>query len=129
MYRDIQMIRAIAYLAMILVIGACFNIVSTLVMAVKDKSGDIGGIKNAGGERWLGSVPLSGTDYWRACSSSLIGVATYAVVSLQLTAIINGIEKGDRKHRFCPAIFILLSTSCHPPNYIGRTLFTHWSRR
>ncbi|MDU4554571.1 MAG: lipoprotein-releasing ABC transporter permease subunit LolE, partial [Enterobacter sp.] len=42
MYRDIQMIRAIMYLAMVLVIGvACFNIVSTLVMAVKDKSGDI----------------------------------------------------------------------------------------
>ncbi len=38
MYRDIQMIRAIMYLAMVLVIGvACFNIVSTLVMAVKDK--------------------------------------------------------------------------------------------
>ena len=34
MYRDIQMIRAIMYLAMVLVIGvACFNIVSTLVMA------------------------------------------------------------------------------------------------
>lgn len=42
MYRDIQMIRAIMYLAMVLVIGvACFNIVSTLVMAVKDKSADI----------------------------------------------------------------------------------------
>ena len=39
MYRDIQMIRAIMYLAMVLVIGvACFNIVSTLVMAVKDKA-------------------------------------------------------------------------------------------
>ncbi len=38
MYRDIQMIRAIMYLAMVLVIGvACFNIVSTLVMAVKDR--------------------------------------------------------------------------------------------
>lgn len=39
MYRDIQMIRAIMYLAMVLVIGvACFNIVSTLVMAVKTKA-------------------------------------------------------------------------------------------
>ena len=42
MYRDIQMIRAIMYTAMVLVIGvACFNIVSTLVMAVKETSGDI----------------------------------------------------------------------------------------
>ncbi len=49
MYRDIQMIRAIMYLAMILVIGvACFNIVSTLVMAVKDKSGDIAVLRTLG---------------------------------------------------------------------------------
>ncbi|MCE1777175.1 lipoprotein-releasing system transmembrane subunit LolE, partial [Enterobacter hormaechei] len=34
MYHDIQMVRSIMYLAMILVIGvACFNIVSTLIMA------------------------------------------------------------------------------------------------
>ena len=34
-----QMIRAIMHLAMVLVIGvACFNIVSTLVMAVKTKA-------------------------------------------------------------------------------------------
>ena len=38
MYSDIQMIRSIMYLSMILVIGvACFNIVSTLIMAVRDK--------------------------------------------------------------------------------------------
>lgn len=49
MYRDIQMIRAIMYLAMVLVIGvACFNIVSTLVMAVKDKSGDIAVLRTLG---------------------------------------------------------------------------------
>lgn len=59
MYRDIQMIRAIMYLAMVLVIGvACFNIVSTLVMAVKDKSGDIAVLRNAGGERWFNSRHL-----------------------------------------------------------------------
>ncbi|HAZ54892.1 MAG TPA: lipoprotein-releasing system transmembrane subunit LolE, partial [Franconibacter helveticus] len=49
MYRDIQMIRAIMYLAMVLVIGvACFNIVSTLVMAVKDKSSDIAVLRTLG---------------------------------------------------------------------------------
>ena len=36
MYRDIQLIRTVMYIAMVLVIGvACFNIVSTLIMAVK----------------------------------------------------------------------------------------------
>ncbi|MEZ2695923.1 lipoprotein-releasing ABC transporter permease subunit LolE, partial [Hafnia alvei] len=49
MFRDIQMIRAIMYLAMVLVIGvACFNIVSTLVMAVKDKSSDIAVLRTLG---------------------------------------------------------------------------------
>lgn len=69
MYRDIQMIRAIMYLAMVLVIGvACFNIVSTLVMAVKDKSGDIAVLRTPGLKMAL-SVPfLSGTACWRGCS-------------------------------------------------------------
>lgn len=54
MYRDIQMIRAIMYLAMVLVIGvACFNIVSTLVMAVKDKSGDIAVLRTLGAKDGL----------------------------------------------------------------------------
>ncbi|WP_259461900.1 lipoprotein-releasing ABC transporter permease subunit LolE, partial [Enterobacter sp. R1(2018)] len=54
MYRDIQMIRAIMYLAMVLVIGvACFNIVSTLVMAVKDKSSDIAVLRTLGAKDGL----------------------------------------------------------------------------
>ncbi|WP_341480598.1 FtsX-like permease family protein, partial [Serratia marcescens] len=39
----------IMYLSMILVIGvACFNIVSTLIMAVRDKSGDIAILRTLG---------------------------------------------------------------------------------
>lgn len=41
-YQDIQMVRAILYLVLALVIAvACFNIVATLVMAVREKEGDI----------------------------------------------------------------------------------------
>ncbi|WP_017445544.1 lipoprotein-releasing ABC transporter permease subunit LolE [Gayadomonas joobiniege] len=41
-YNDIQMVRGIMYLILALVIAvACFNIVSTLVMAVNEKKGDI----------------------------------------------------------------------------------------
>ena len=69
MYRDIQMIRAIMYLAMVLVIGvACFNIVSTLVMAVKDKSGDIAVLRTLGAKDGLIRAILSGTACWRVCS-------------------------------------------------------------
>ena len=49
MYRDIQLIRTVMYIAMVLVIGvACFNIVSTLIMAVKDKQGDIAIMRTLG---------------------------------------------------------------------------------
>lgn len=41
-YQDIQMVRSILYLVLALVIAvACFNIVATLVMAVREKASDI----------------------------------------------------------------------------------------
>lgn len=41
-YQDIQMVRTILYLVLALVIAvACFNIIATLVMAVREKEGDI----------------------------------------------------------------------------------------
>lgn len=94
MYRDIQMIRAIMYLAMVLVIGvACFNILSTLVMAVKDKSGDIAVLRTLGAKDgfiraifiWYGLLT------WLV--GSLSGVVVGVAVSLQLTTITKGVEK------------------------------------
>ena len=42
LYEDIQMVRSILYLVLALVIAvACFNIVATLVMAVREKESDI----------------------------------------------------------------------------------------
>lgn len=42
LYQDIQLVRSIMYLVLALVIAvACFNIVSTLVMAVRDKASEI----------------------------------------------------------------------------------------
>ncbi|SUH16272.1 ABC transporter [Salmonella enterica subsp. enterica] len=94
MYRDIQMIRAIMYLAMILVIGvACFNIVSTLVMAVKDKSGDIAVLRTLGGERWFDSCHFRLVRATGGLAGQLDWRGDRRCRSLQLTAIINGIEK------------------------------------
>ena len=93
MYRDIQMIRAIMYLAMVLVIGvACFNIVSTLVMAVKDKSGDIAVLRTLGAKDGLIRAIFVWYGLLAGLFGSLCGVAIGVVVSLQLTPIINGIE-------------------------------------
>ncbi|CQI87762.1 lipoprotein-releasing ABC transporter permease subunit LolE [Yersinia rohdei] len=93
MYRDIQMIRTIMYLAMILVIGvASFNIVSTLVMAVKDKSSDIAVLRTLGAKDGL----IRAIFIWYGLLAGLIGSISGAVVgvivSLQLTNIIRGLE-------------------------------------
>ncbi|MDU4402366.1 MAG: lipoprotein-releasing ABC transporter permease subunit LolE [Citrobacter koseri] len=94
MYHDIQMIRAIMYLAMVLVIGvACFNIVSTLVMAVKDKSGDIAVLRTLGAKDGLIRAIFVWYGLLAGLLGSLCGVAIGVVVSLQLTPIIEGIEK------------------------------------
>ncbi|EOI3466692.1 lipoprotein-releasing ABC transporter permease subunit LolE [Cronobacter dublinensis] len=94
MYRDIQMIRAIMYLAMVLVIGvACFNIVSTLVMAVKDKSSDIAVLRTLGAKDGL----IRAIFVWYGLLAGLLGSVSGVVVgvlaSWQLTPIIHVIEK------------------------------------
>jgi len=94
MYRDIQMIRAIMYLAMVLVIGvACFNIVSTLVMAVKDKSGDIAVLRTLGAKDGFIRAIFVWYGLLAGLVGSLSGVVVGVIASLQLTNIIKGIEK------------------------------------
>lgn len=49
LYNDIQLVRAVVYIALVLVIGvACFNIVSSLVMAVREKQAAIAILKTMG---------------------------------------------------------------------------------
>lgn len=94
MYNDIQLIRTVMYIAMVLVIGvACFNIISTLVMAVKDKQGDIAIQRTLGANnRFIQQIFL-----WYGLISGLkgavFGVILGVVVSLNLTAIIKWIEQ------------------------------------
>ncbi|WP_110875608.1 lipoprotein-releasing ABC transporter permease subunit LolE [Franconibacter helveticus] len=93
MYRDIQMIRAIMYLAMVLVIGvACFNIVSTLVMAVKDKSSDIAVLRTLGAKDGL----IRAIFVWYGLLAGLLGSVSGVVVgvlaSWQLTPLIRFLE-------------------------------------
>lgn len=93
MYNDIQLIRTVMYIAMVLVIGvACFNIISTLIMAVKDKQGDIAIQRTLGANNgfirriflWYGL--LSGM------KGAVCGIILGVILSLNLTAIIKAIE-------------------------------------
>lgn len=93
MYRDIQMIRQIMYLAMIVVIGvACFNIVSTLVIAVKDKQRDIAILKTLGATNGL----IKHIFIWYGIISgligSLMGVIFGVVIAWQLSNIMKVVE-------------------------------------
>lgn len=93
MYNDIQLIRTVMYIAMVLVIGvACFNIISTLVMAVKDKQGDIAIQRTLGANDsfikriflWYGLIS--------GMKGALFGVIIGIFFSLNLTAIIKFLE-------------------------------------
>lgn len=53
LYQDIQMVRTVMYVVLLMVVAvACFNIVSTLVMAVNEKRGDIAILKTMGAGNW-----------------------------------------------------------------------------
>ena len=97
MYRDIQLIRTVMYIAMVLVIGvACFNIVSTLIMAVKDKQGDIAIMRTLGANN--GFIKQIFYLVWFACRNERV-FDWYRVrrrTCLNLTPIIQGIETFTR---------------------------------
>ncbi|MGM3176178.1 lipoprotein-releasing ABC transporter permease subunit LolE [Dickeya lacustris] len=100
MYRDIQMIRTIMYLAMVLVIGvASFNIVSTLVMAVKDKSGDIAVLRTLGAGDGLIRAVFVWYGLLAGLLGSVVGCVAGVVMTLQLTPLIRALESLTG-HRF-----------------------------
>ena len=93
MYRDIQLIRTVMYIAMVLVIGvACFNIVSTLIMAVKDKQGDIAIMRTLGANNGFIKQIFIWYGLLAGMKGCLIGIVLGVVLALNLTAIIQGIE-------------------------------------
>ena len=93
MYRDIQLIRTVMYIAMVLVIGvACFNIVSTLIMAVKDKQGYIAIMPTLGSNNGFIKQIFIWYGLLAGMKGCLIGIVLGVVLALNLTPIIQGIE-------------------------------------
>lgn len=94
MYQDIQLIRTVMYLAMVLVIAvACFNIVSTLMMAVKDKQNDIAILRTLGADKSFIKKIFIFYGLFSGLKGAIIGVVLGVFVSLNLTVIIKGIEQ------------------------------------
>ncbi|HEX5792869.1 MAG TPA: FtsX-like permease family protein, partial [Rheinheimera sp.] len=87
-YQDIQMVRSILYLVLALVIAvACFNIVATLVMAVREKEGDIAILLTMG----VSPATVILTFMWLGWLNGLIGSIAGAVIGVALAWYIEPI--------------------------------------
>ena len=94
LYRDIQLVRTIMYLVMVLVIGvACFNIVSTLMMAVKDRAAEIAILRTMGAQDGLIKRIFIWQGVFSGVFGSLCGSIIGVLIALNLTPIIKGIER------------------------------------
>jgi len=94
LYRDIQLVRTIMYLVMVLVIGvASFNIVSTLMMAVKDRAAEIAILRTMGASDGL----IKRIFVWQGVFSGVLGSVAGSIagvlIALNLTRLVNGLEQ------------------------------------
>ncbi|MDE1236269.1 lipoprotein-releasing ABC transporter permease subunit LolE [Vibrio aestuarianus] len=93
LYRDIQLVRTIMYLVMVLVIGvASFNIVSTLMMAVKDRAAEIAILRTMGATDGLVKRIFVWQGVFSGVLGSVVGGMLGVLVALNLTSLIKGLE-------------------------------------
>jgi len=90
LYQDIQMVRTIVYLVVLLIIAvASFNIVSTLVMEVKEKQSDIAILKTMGAKdsTIISTFMLQGLG--QSLSGILVGTLVGVLLALNIPDIFN----------------------------------------
>lgn len=93
LYRDIQLVRTIMYLVMVLVIGvASFNIVSTLMMAVKDRAGEIAILRTMGATDGLVKRIFIWQGVFSGVLGSVVGSVFGVLVAANLTYLIKLLE-------------------------------------
>lgn len=92
-YQDIQMIRTLVYLVMVLIIGvACFNIVSTLVMAVQDKRSEIAILLTMGAQSRLIMASFMAQGALTGLLGVLIGAASGSLLAYWLGDLLAMVE-------------------------------------
>ena len=93
LYQDIQLVRTVMYVVMLMVVAvACFNIVSTLVMAVNEKRGDIAILKTMGASLWQIRLTFVVQGMINGIAGAGIGALLGAGLSRYLTSMIAGLE-------------------------------------
>lgn len=90
LYQDIQLVRMVMYLVLALVIAvACFNIVSTLVMAVRDKASEIAILMTMG----LSRVAVMCIFILQGGLNGLLGCTIGGVIGISIAANLSAIAK------------------------------------
>lgn len=93
LYQDIKLVRFVVYVALTLVIAvACFNIVSSLVMAVNERKPEIAMLKSMGGTHTL----IVAIFIWQGLINGIIGICVGTLfgvlIATNLTEIAQSIE-------------------------------------
>lgn len=116
LYQDIQMVRTVMYVVMLMVVAvACFNIVSTLVMAVNEKRSEIAILKTMGASPGQIRLTFVIQGMVNGVAGALLGALLGGLLSSKLTQILGVIEKLIG-HRFLnPDIYFIdfLPTELH----------------
>ncbi|RUO35216.1 lipoprotein-releasing ABC transporter permease subunit [Aliidiomarina sanyensis] len=91
LYRDIQLVRTIMYLVLVLVLAvASFNIVSTLVMVVQEKQASIAILRTMGASRSL----VMQTFIWQGSLNGIVGAVIGCVIGSGLAIYLPALLKG-----------------------------------
>ncbi len=94
LYNDIQLVRTVMFIVLVLVIAvASFNIVSTLIMAVNEKQGDIAILKTMGASAQTIMFAFIAQGLVNGVLGSFLGAFCGVYLSLNLTNIIIKLEQ------------------------------------
>lgn len=107
-YQDIQMIRIIIYLSMILIMGIfCFNIVTTLILSIKDKSYDIAILRALGAKNVLIQYIFFWYGFIIYVISNILGMSVGIVIALNLKNLSIKYNNLLKKNIFAEGVYFV----------------------
>ncbi|MGL1959407.1 MAG: lipoprotein-releasing ABC transporter permease subunit LolE [Colwellia sp.] len=115
-FNDIQLVRLVMFVVLVLVIAvASFNIVSTLVMAVNDKQGDIAILKTMGASSSLIMTVFIFQGLVNGVLGCIIGGFSGVYLAINLPDIIAAIERYFSIHVLSGDVYFI----DHLPSYLN----------
>jgi len=107
-YNDIQLVRMVMFIVLVLVIAvASFNIVSTLIMAVNDKKGDIAILKTMGASSSLIMLTFVIQGLVNGLLGCTIGGVLGVYVASNLTKLVANIESFFNMHFLSADVYFI----------------------